>query len=263
MRTIAILFIALFAVIGTAAAQSDTVFTCFEGKAIAAIKADGAFTITVRRGERTRVTVSVPERLKERFSAKLLGERLTLAAGKSANLRRNEKCLVNVTCPSLSDIDLSGVCALALFLKKRAPQTIWLSVALAVAGLYCLCITEDLTVTTGDFYVLLCSFCFAGHILIIDHFSPKTDGVKLSCMQFAVNAVLSGICMFLFEEPAMGAILDCWLPIGYTGILSCGVAYTLGIAFYVSKKHYMHFVFHLFVLLGSALQYFCVLLYCV
>ena len=114
MRTIAILFIALFAVIGTAAAQSDTVFTCFEGKAIAAIKADGAFTITVRRGERTRVTVSVPERLKERFSAELLGERLTLAAGKSANLRRNEKCLVNVTCPSLSDIDLSGVCALTL-----------------------------------------------------------------------------------------------------------------------------------------------------
>ena len=29
-----------------------------------------------------------------------------------------------------------------LLLKKRPPKAIWLSVALAVAGLYCLCITE-------------------------------------------------------------------------------------------------------------------------
>ena len=49
---------------------------------------------------------------------------------------------------------------------------------------------------------------------------------------------------------------------GFALLLSGGVAYTLGIAFYTSKRHYMHFVFHLFVLLGSILQYFCVLLYC-
>ena len=54
------------------------------------------------------------------------------------------------------------------------------------------------------------------------------------------------------------------LPLaGFLLLLSGGIAYTLGIAFYASKKHYMHFVFHLFVLMGSILQYFCVLLYCV
>ena len=33
--------------------------------------------------------------------------------------------------------------------------------------------------------------------------------------------------MFLFENPDLGNILDCWLPILYAGVLSCGVAYTL------------------------------------
>ena len=41
-----------------------------------------------------------------------------------------------------------------------------------------------------------------------------------------------------------------------------GAAYTVGILFYKSKGRYMHFVWHLFVLAGSVLQYFCVLLYC-
>ena len=39
---------------------------------------------------------------------------------------------------------------LGVFLKKKAPRTIWISVALAVVGLYCLCITEDFTITSGD-----------------------------------------------------------------------------------------------------------------
>ena len=44
-----------------------------------------------------------------------------------------------------------------IFLKKKAPKAIWISVVLAVAGLYCLCLTEDFSITIGDFYVLLCS----------------------------------------------------------------------------------------------------------
>ena len=116
-----------------------------------------------------------------------------------------------------------------IFLKKRAPRTIWLSVALAVAGLYCLCITEDLTVTMGDFYVLLCAFCFSAHILIIDHFTQKVDGVELSCVQFLVATVLSGAGMVLTESPSLTALAQCAWPILYVGVFSSGVAYTLQI----------------------------------
>ena len=116
-----------------------------------------------------------------------------------------------------------------IFLKKKAPRIIWLSVALAVAGLYCLCITEDLTISTGDFYVLLCAFCFSAHILVIDHFTQKVDGVELSCAQFFVTTVLSGIGMLATEHPSLEALAVCLWPILYVGIFSSGVAYTLQI----------------------------------
>lgn len=116
-----------------------------------------------------------------------------------------------------------------IFLRKKAPRAIWIGVALALVGLYCLCITEDLTVTIGDFYVLLCAFCFTAHILVIDHFGQFVDGVELSCAQFLVAAVLSGIGMLITETPSMEAILLCIGPILYVGIFSSGVAYTLQI----------------------------------
>lgn len=116
-----------------------------------------------------------------------------------------------------------------IFLKKKAPKAIWVSVVLAVAGLYCLCITESMAITIGDFYVLLCSFCYAAHILVIDHFTQKVDGVQLSCMQFLVCAVLSAVGMIALESPSWEAILVCIGPILYVGIFSSGVAYTLQI----------------------------------
>lgn len=116
-----------------------------------------------------------------------------------------------------------------IFFGKRAGWNVWTGVLLALVGLYLLCVTESLSIGLGDLLVFFSSIAFAAHILVIDHYSPKVDGVKLSCMQFAVNAVLSGVGMLLFEQPSPGAIAACWLPICYTGILSCGLAYTLQI----------------------------------
>ena len=116
-----------------------------------------------------------------------------------------------------------------IFMKKKAPKVIWLSVVLAVIGLYCLCITEDFTIATGDFYVMLCAFCFAGHILVIDYFVQKVDGVELSCAQFLVVSVLSGIGAALTETVSAEALLACLGPILYVGLFSSGVAYTLQI----------------------------------
>ena len=116
-----------------------------------------------------------------------------------------------------------------IFLRKKAPRAIWISVALAVAGLYLLCVQESFSITRGDFYVLLCSFCFAGHILIIDHFTQKVDGVELSCAQFFVVAVISAIAMLVSEPFDLAGLLACVGPVLYVGILSSGVGYTLQI----------------------------------
>lgn len=117
-----------------------------------------------------------------------------------------------------------------IFLKKKVGARVWFAVLLAVAGLYLLCMTDGgFSLQKGDILVLACALAFAVHILVIDHFSSKVDGVKMSCIQFFVCAVLSGVCMLLFESPDMAAILQAWVPVLYAGVFSCGVGYTLQI----------------------------------
>lgn len=119
---------------------------------------------------------------------------------------------------------------LGIFLKKKAGIKIWCSVAIAVGGLYLLCMTDSgFSIQKGDLLLLLGAVIFSFHILTIDYFSPKVDGVKMSCIQFFTCGILSMVCMFLFEQPQIGAILQAWIPIVYAGVMSCGVAYTLQI----------------------------------
>lgn len=124
---------------------------------------------------------------------------------------------------------------LGLFLKKKGPATVWISVIIAVIGFYRLSVTDGFSLTRGDLLVLLCAVVFSVHILVIDHFTEKTDGVKMSCIQFIVCGILSCICMFIFEKPQVSALVSAWMPLLYAGILSCGVAYTLQI---VAQKGY-------------------------
>lgn len=117
---------------------------------------------------------------------------------------------------------------LGLFMKKRVSFLIWICVVLSVVGLYLLCMTEDsFTLAYGDFLVLICAVLFSFHILIIDYFSPKGDGVMISCIQFFVCGILSGIVMLFVENPSMGSLIDAKWAVLYAGVLSCGVAYTL------------------------------------
>lgn len=118
---------------------------------------------------------------------------------------------------------------IGLFLGKKCSSFIWAAVVLALAGLYLLCIKDGFSVGKGDFLVLICAVFFSLHILVIDHFSPLTDGVKMSCIQFAVCGVLSGIPALLLENPRISSLLAAWVPVLYAGVLSCGVAYTLQI----------------------------------
>lgn len=118
---------------------------------------------------------------------------------------------------------------IGLFCGKKTRPVIWISVLTAICGLYLMCINSSLEINQGDILTLLCAIVFSFHILAIDYFSPKVDGVKLACMQFFVCGALNLIYVFLFEEPKLEPILDCWLSIGYSGIFSCGVAYTLQI----------------------------------
>ena len=124
---------------------------------------------------------------------------------------------------------------LGLALGRKSPPLVWIGAAVALAGFFCLCLMDGLLSGQGlglgrsDLLLLLCAVAFSVHILTIDHFSPLADGVRISCVQFFVCGLLGLPCMFLFETPVWGDILDCAGPILYGGVLSSGVAYTLQI----------------------------------
>ena len=118
---------------------------------------------------------------------------------------------------------------MGLFRGKRVRLMIWLAVGLCTAGLFLLCVTQALTIGKGDFYLLLCAFCFTGHILVIDHFSHRVDCLRMSCIQFFVCSGLSLLVMVFCEQPSWGALWQGIVPILYAGIMSGGVGYTLQI----------------------------------
>lgn len=113
---------------------------------------------------------------------------------------------------------------------KKLHKIIYPAAAICLAGMYLLCMSGGFeSLYFGDLLEIICAFCFAGHILVVDYFN-SCDSVKLSCIQFLTNGVLSCISMLIFERPELGDIMAAWLPIMYAGIFSSGIAYTLQIA---------------------------------
>ena len=119
---------------------------------------------------------------------------------------------------------------IGIFIGKRPGIKLWFCVALAVVGMYLLCMKDgSFTIERADIMLLLCALAFSFHILVVDYFSPKVDGVKMSRIQFFVCGVLSAVGMLFTETPDISNIQAAWLPLLYAGLLSCGVGYTLQI----------------------------------
>ena len=87
--------------------------------------------------------------------------------------------------------------------------------------------SDSFTIAKGDIYEIICALMFALHILVIDYFNTKADPVKISCVQFFVCGILSGVFMMTAEQPQVQYILAAWQPILYAGIVSTGIGYTL------------------------------------
>ena len=126
---------------------------------------------------------------------------------------------------------------LGILFGRKCRWNVWISIVAAVVGLYFLCLTESLSLQFSDGLVLLCAACFSVHIMVVDHFSPLVDGVRMACIQFFVCGVCGLFPMIGVEMRQLGAAawlrslgsVDVWIPILYAGIMSCGVAYTLQI----------------------------------
>jgi drug/metabolite transporter (DMT)-like permease len=110
---------------------------------------------------------------------------------------------------------------------QRTGWSAWTGALLSVAGLFLLSVTDTFTMERGDLLVLIGAFCWTAHVQIVGWLSPRTDPIRLSCVQFAVCSIASAVAALLTETASIAGIFSAALPILYGGILSVGVAFTL------------------------------------
>lgn len=116
-----------------------------------------------------------------------------------------------------------------ILFHKKVEWQVWLAAGMGAVGIYLLCMTESFSLSFGDTLVLLCAVGFTVHIMLIDHFSPKTDGVLLSFIQFAFCGVVCTVLSLFFGAPTVETVKGALGSLLYAGVMSSGVAFTLQI----------------------------------
>lgn len=116
---------------------------------------------------------------------------------------------------------------IALFWRHKTDVNTWVGAFIALVGLFLLSITDDWTLAYGDLLELIGALFWAGHVLLIGWLCRRIDPIRLALGQFLVCTLLSLGAALIWEQFDLQAISAVWVPIGYAGILSVGVAYTL------------------------------------
>ena len=123
---------------------------------------------------------------------------------------------------------------LGLFVGHKAPKILWLGILICLAGFYFLSVTDNFTVSRGDWLTVFCAIFWALQILVIDHAVGNSDPYKVALIQFAVCAVLSLAAGLKFEECSLELLKSAAGEVLFTGIMSVGVGFTLQV---VCQKH--------------------------
>ncbi len=116
---------------------------------------------------------------------------------------------------------------IGIFLKQKLGKLIWISSILAVSGLYLISGNSGISISRGDFLVLLSAVFWAVHVQLINNFTRKQDSIKLAMIQFAVCSLLSLTISFIWEDIQLSSIIPTGIPVLYGGLMSVGIAYTL------------------------------------
>ncbi len=118
---------------------------------------------------------------------------------------------------------------IAIFMKHKLLPNVQLSIILAFIGLYLLCAKGVMNFEIYDILLLLSSFFFALHIIIVSYYSKRTSALWLSSLQFLIAGILALPFMVILENPTASSIIAGYQPILFTGVVVTAGAYTLQI----------------------------------
>lgn len=113
-------------------------------------------------------------------------------------------------------------------LRSRPHPIIYLGAPLALLGIYLLTGARLDAFTLGDFQLLLCAVCWGVQVSMLGALVRETGlPVFVSTINFFATALLACTLAFALETPSMGALVDGWIPILYSGVCSTAIAFSL------------------------------------
>lgn len=125
-------------------------------------------------------------------------------------------------------IALVPVLDLLLF-RKKASHRVWIGIAMALVGLYLLCICDGFSLELSDAAIMASTVCFAMHILLWSRFSPHVDALPFILVEFLCTATLSRAVGLALESVTLGALTASIVPLLFAGVLGVGLTYTVQI----------------------------------
>ncbi len=114
-----------------------------------------------------------------------------------------------------------------ILIGKKPRKSLWISVVLALIGLYMISMHGSMSIGRGDAMVSLCAVLFSLQIMSVDYFSEKINPVLLANFQFFFASMVGLIGMLMFESPTAAGLIGGLPSILYAGVMSSAVGYTL------------------------------------
>ena len=95
----------------------------------------------------------------------------------------------------------------SLIMGKKISPLVFPCVALALGGLYMLCMKGENGISLGDLLVLACSVFFAVRIMATSRYATRVDNIRLARAQFLICGVVSLVLAIIFESFDAKALL--------------------------------------------------------
>ncbi|MDD3839590.1 MAG: DMT family transporter [Clostridia bacterium] len=112
----------------------------------------------------------------------------------------------------------------SVLVKEKPKFNSILGVLFALSGLMLITLNAEYSINKGDMYTLICAFCFAASILLIDKYTVSVDSISLAIMQIGVIATLSTIFAFVFEDVNIKFTINTITALVITGIFATAYA---------------------------------------
>lgn len=131
-------------------------------------------------------------------------------------------------------VPIVPVLALVVF-RRRPSWAVWPAAVCTAFGAFLLNNASLSAFGTGDLWVLLGALFWGCHVTVVGIVAGRIQSpLQLACAQFAIAGLLGLVSGLILEAPSLDAFASSAFELGYAGILSVGVAFTLQV---VGQSH--------------------------